>query len=33
VRDLLLGRDPVDFDVATSATPDIVLNLSLEPLP
>jgi poly(A) polymerase len=27
VRDLLLGRDPVDYDVATSATPDIVLNL------
>jgi poly(A) polymerase len=27
VRDLLLGRNPVDYDVATSATPDIVLNL------
>src|SRR5258708_615078 len=27
VRDLLLGRDPVDYDVSTSATPDIVLNL------
>jgi poly(A) polymerase len=27
VRDLLLGRDPADFDVATSATPDLVLNL------
>src|SRR6185437_13365874 len=27
VRDLLLGRDPVDYDVATSATPDIVLDL------
>lgn len=27
VRDLLLGRDPVDYDVATSATPEIVLNL------
>ena len=27
VRDLLLGRDPVDYDVATSATPDIVLKL------
>ena len=27
VRDLLLGREPVDYDVATSATPDIVLNL------
>jgi poly(A) polymerase len=27
VRDLLLGRDPLDYDVATSATPDIVLNM------
>src|ERR1035438_8236837 len=27
VRDLLLGREPKDFDVATSATPDIVLKL------
>ena len=27
VRDLLLGREPVDYDVATSATPDVVLNL------
>src|ERR1700721_947157 len=27
VRDLLLGRDPKDYDVATSATPDIVLDL------
>ena len=27
VRDLLLGREPKDFDVATSATPDIVLDL------
>jgi poly(A) polymerase len=27
VRDLLLGRDPKDFDVATSATPDVVLRL------
>ena len=27
VRDLLLGREPHDFDVATSATPDVVLNL------
>ena len=27
VRDLLLGREPSDYDVATSATPDIVLNL------
>ena len=27
VRDLLLGRPPKDFDVATSATPDLVLDL------
>jgi len=27
VRDLLLGRDPQDYDVATSATPDIVLAM------
>jgi poly(A) polymerase len=27
VRDLLLGRDPVDYDIATSATPDVVLKL------
>lgn len=27
VRDLLLGRTAVDYDVATSATPDVVLNL------
>lgn len=27
VRDLLLGRPPLDYDVATSATPDIVLDL------
>src|SRR3954469_17615490 len=27
VRDLLLGRQPVDYDVATSATPDIVLQM------
>lgn len=27
VRDLLLGREPVDYDVATSATPDVVLKL------
>ncbi len=27
MRDLLLGRDPEDYDVATSATPDIVLGL------
>jgi poly(A) polymerase len=27
VRDLLLGREPTDYDVATSATPDVVLSL------
>ena len=27
VRDLLLGREPNDYDVATSATPDIVLAM------
>ena len=27
VRDLLLGREPEDYDVATSATPDIVLSM------
>ena len=27
VRDLLLGREPEDFDVATSATPDQVLTM------
>ncbi len=27
VRDLLLGREPSDFDVATSATPDRVLDM------
>src|SRR3954447_21133160 len=27
VRDLLLGREPQDYDVATSATPDIVLEM------
>jgi poly(A) polymerase len=27
VRDLMLGREPKDYDVATSATPDAVLNL------
>jgi poly(A) polymerase len=27
VRDLLLGREPKDYDVATSATPDVVLGL------
>src|ERR1035438_8420949 len=27
VRDLLLGREPKDCDVATSATPDVVLEM------
>jgi poly(A) polymerase len=27
VRDLLLGREPLDFDVATSARPETVLNM------
>src|SRR4051794_35884268 len=27
VRDLLLGREPMDYDVATSATPDLVLEM------
>ena len=27
VRDLLLGREPMDFDVATSATPNVVLGM------
>ncbi|HEY1577863.1 MAG TPA: CCA tRNA nucleotidyltransferase [Terracidiphilus sp.] len=27
VRDLLLGREPQDYDVATSATPDMVLGM------
>jgi poly(A) polymerase len=27
VRDLLLGHEPADYDVATNATPDVVLNL------
>jgi poly(A) polymerase len=27
VRDLLLGREPADYDVATSAAPDVVLDL------
>jgi poly(A) polymerase len=27
VRDLLLGREPMDYDVATSATPDVVLEM------
>jgi len=27
VRDLLLGRSPSDYDVATSATPEIVLEM------
>ena len=27
VRDVLLGREPGDYDVATSATPDVVLDM------
>src|SRR5579863_1190240 len=27
VRDLLLGREPEDYDVATSAPPEIVLDM------
>lgn len=27
VRDLLLGREPLDYDVATAATPDVVLKM------
>ena len=27
MRDLLLGRDPADYDVATSATPDEVMRI------
>src|SRR6266446_1391145 len=27
VRDLLLGRDPADYDVATDATPDEVMGI------
>src|SRR5258706_16451424 len=27
VRDLLLGRDPADYDVATEATPDEVMRI------
>ncbi len=27
IRDLLLGRQPADFDVATNALPDVVMNL------
>ncbi len=27
VRDLLIGREPADYDVATSATPDVVLDM------
>src|SRR5207245_2275416 len=27
VRDLLLGREPADYDVATSATPNVVLDM------
>jgi hypothetical protein len=27
VRDLLLGREPADYDVATNATPEVVLEM------
>src|SRR5690242_18157248 len=27
VRDLLLGREPSDYDVATNATPEVVLEM------
>src|SRR6202161_484704 len=27
VRDLLLGREPADYDIATDATPDRVMSL------
>ena len=27
VRDLLLGREPADYDIATDATPDRVISL------
>jgi putative nucleotidyltransferase with HDIG domain len=27
VRDLVLGREPIDYDVATNATPDVVLGM------
>ena len=27
MRDLLLGREPADYDVATNATPDVVLDM------
>ena len=27
VRDLVMGREPVDYDVATNATPDVVLKM------
>ena len=27
VRDLLLAREPIDYDIATSATPDVVLEM------
>jgi poly(A) polymerase len=33
VRDILLGREPVDYDVATDATPDRVQELFPESLP
>src|SRR5439155_21151600 len=33
VRDQLLGREPLDFDVATSAPPEVVRLLFRRPLP
>ena len=32
VRDMLLGVEPKDFDVATSATPDVVMGMFREDL-
>ena len=29
LRDILIGRTPYDFDVTTSATPEVVLSLFL----
>ena len=33
VRDILLGREPADYDVATDATPDRVQHLFPRSLP
>src|SRR5258708_13254134 len=33
VRDILLGREPADYDVATDATPDRVMALFPESVP